>query len=199
MNDELIVQRLREAMAEESRRHRLDTGAAATALADRAAVGPRRRRDRVAIATALVGAAAAAGVYAVVSARHDVTPPAAASCGPVVRGPLPQWARAGFTPPDQPVPHVVSAGGQIVAILFVDLRVHPAAGTNNKILWSARDGGGTGPLVIRATLRGAGTGVTRTVDNGPGPSIIDLPAAGCWHLELGWGAHHDTLELAYAP
>lgn len=201
MNDEQTVQRLRAAMAEETRGHRLDPGAAATALADRPTVGARRRRDRIAVAAALVGAAAVAGGYAAVTAHHDhrVTPPAASSCGPVRNGSLPVWARAGFTPPDQTVPHVLSAGGRIVAILFVELRVHPAAGTNNKILWAARDGRGTGPLVIRASLAGIGPGVTRTVSGGPGPSIIDLPGAGCWHLDLTWGTNHDTIEIPYAP
>jgi len=39
---------------------------------------------------------------------------------------------------------------------------------------------------------------TRTVGDGPGPSIVDLPEAGCWKLDLTWGDHTDHLELAYA-
>jgi hypothetical protein len=37
---------------------------------------------------------------------------------------------------------------------------------------------------------------TRVVDGGPGPSIIDLPKPGCWHLALQWGDNSDTLNLA---
>lgn len=202
MTDQLTIERLREVMAEETRGHHLDvTAVTAAALAPPpAASRPHRRRDRVAVAAALTGAAVAASVYAAVSARHGRPHPAAsASCGPVQHGSLPAWARAGFTPPTQAVPHVVSTDATIVAVLFADLRVHQPAGTNNKILWTARDGGGTGPLVIRATLAGDGTTVTRTVAAGPGPSTVDLPAAGCWHMSLTWGSHHDTISIPYAP
>jgi hypothetical protein len=30
-----------------------------------------------------------------------------------------------------------------------------------------------------------------------GPSIIDLPKPGCWHLTLQWGENSDTLNLVY--
>jgi hypothetical protein len=35
------------------------------------------------------------------------------------------------------------------------------------------------------------------VGGGPGPSIIDLPQAGCWHLALKWSGHTDTMRLTY--
>ena len=42
--------------------------------------------------------------------------------------------------------------------------------------------------------------VTRVVDGRPGPSIIDLPKPGCWHLALQWGDNSDTLNLpAWLP
>jgi hypothetical protein len=31
----------------------------------------------------------------------------------------------------------------------------------------------------------------------PGPSYVNLPAAGCWSLSLSWSGHHDRLELRY--
>lgn len=114
--------------------------------------------------------------------------------------PLPAWARAGFTPPDQPVPHVLGDAGDMVAILWDThhpLEAPPAADENNKILWVARVGAADGPLEIRATL-GDRT-VRRTVAPAPGPSGIDLPAAGCWSLDLRWGDHEDHLVLGYAP
>jgi hypothetical protein len=32
---------------------------------------------------------------------------------------------------------------------------------------------------------------------GPGPSITDLPAPGCWTLRLSWSGHTDELKLRY--
>jgi hypothetical protein len=34
---------------------------------------------------------------------------------------------------------------------------------------------------------------------GPGPSIIDLPRAGCWRFTLHWARSVDELDLAYVP
>ena len=70
---------------------------------------------------------------------------------------------------------------------------------NNKILWVARIGAAEGPLQIRATLASTGQTVTRTLAAAPGPSTIDLPAAGCWSFDLRWGSHQDHLVLGYAP
>lgn len=116
--------------------------------------------------------------------------------------PLPAWARGGFTPPDQPVPYVLSDQGDVVAILWADhdpLVAPPVAGRNNKILWVPRVASPVGtPLQISATLTATGMTANRTVDGGLGPSTIDLPAPGCWSLDLTWGDHQDHLELAYA-
>jgi hypothetical protein len=78
------------------------------------------------------------------------------------------------------------------------LAVHQVAGINNKILWVARVGAVDGPLHIRARLEGTGQTVTETVAGAPGPSVIDLPSAGCWSFDLTWGDHHDHLALGYA-
>jgi hypothetical protein len=90
--------------------------------------------------------------------------------------------------------------GDIVAILWAEhdpLVVPPATDRNNKILWVARVSSG-GSLQIEARLTGSDESVTRTIDGGPGPSIIDLPAPGCWSFNLTWGEKHDNLELEYA-
>jgi hypothetical protein len=42
-----------------------------------------------------------------------------------------------------------------------------------------------------------GARVLRRVMGGPGPSIIDLLAAGCWRLTLRWSRAVDTLDLRY--
>jgi hypothetical protein len=115
--------------------------------------------------------------------------------------PLPVWARAGFQPPGQPMPHVMGARGSIVAILWAAkdaLRSPQLPDLSNKILWVSKlPVNPLSPLTIRATLAGTGQTVTRTVAGGPGPSGINLPAAGCWTLQLSWSGHTDQLRLRY--
>lgn len=125
---------------------------------------------------------------------------ARSGCGsPVDDGPLPAWASAGFSG-DTRVPHVLGDGGGIVGVLFGQpLTANRTDGKSNKILWVPRDGSaGPGDLVIDATLDGAGETARRSVEGGPGPSIIDLPRAGCWRLKLTWPGHTDTMDLSYA-
>jgi hypothetical protein len=116
---------------------------------------------------------------------------------------LPTWARAGFQPPTFPMPYVVGDRGDIVAILWADhdpLHAPPLAQPNNKILWVSKmiPRWPFTPLRIQATLEGTSQIVTRQVPGGPGPSIINLPAAGCWSLNLSWSGHHDHLTLRYS-
>ncbi len=134
----------------------------------------------------------------------------ALSCAAAVKvAPLPSWARAGFTPPDQPVPQVLGLHGDILGVVFGDpLRAPAVEGHGNKILWLARPvgeshatvvGGDQSPdLKIHATLNGSALAVDRQVVGGPGPSIIDMPAAGCWTFALTWSAHHDSLAVPYS-
>ncbi len=101
------------------------------------------------------------------------------------------------------MPHVMGAQGKIVAILWAlhdALHVPPLANRANKILWVSRlDVRPGGPLTIKATLNGTDRTATRVLPNGPGPSYVDLPAAGCWTLSLSWSGHRDQVELQYAP
>ncbi len=138
-----------------------------------------------------------------VDATSRSTPPTLTACrldyAPKV---LPEWARAGFTPPTQLVPYVLGDRGDLAAIVWAShhpLVAPPAAAKNNKILWVARVGAAEGPLRIRATLASTGQTVARTVGAAPGPSTIDLPAAGCWSFDLRWGSHRDHLVLGFAP
>ena len=113
---------------------------------------------------------------------------------------LPTWARAGFTPSDMAVPHVMGASGNIVAILWSPkdaLHAPPLPNPNNKILWVSRVDG-PGPLVIQATLAGSTRTASVSLPDGPGPSYVNLPAPGCWTLHLSWGGGHtDRLMLRY--
>ena len=72
----------------------------------------------------------------------------------------------------------------------------PSADHNNKILWAAKVGA-EGDFWIDARLTGSDLRVRRDVGPAPGPSIVDLPAAGCWQLDLHWGYYTDRINLRY--
>lgn len=213
MTDDDVVAVLRRAMADETRGHRLDEAVVRAAL-DTA--GPARRRAPrwrgVAAGAAASVAVAGVAVGVALAAHRDAAGPAAPAAQevtctstPVVDAALPVWARDGSTDPSGAGPHVTGTGGRIVAVLFTQpLRVHQAPGRFNKVLWVARGAGRSGPsagaaLVVRAQLLGAGRTVTRRFADGPGPSILDLPAPGCWRLTLTWSGRTDHLALRYRP
>jgi hypothetical protein len=126
----------------------------------------------------------------------------AADCGSAVStGALPTWARAGFSDDGSGVPHVLGRGGAIVAVLFGGtLSAPPAPDRSNKILWVPRTVAAAGdPLRITARLDGTTEAVSREVAGGPGPSIIDLPRPGCWHLGLAWSGNTEAMDLTYRP
>jgi hypothetical protein len=123
----------------------------------------------------------------------------------VTTGPLPTWARDGFTPPDQAVPHVLGDKGEIVGVVLGQpLHAPPQPGRSNKVLWVARPGPtakagdslGT-ELMLTARLNGVGTVATTSLAGGPGPSVVDLPAPGCWTVTLTWSGRTDTVALPY--
>ena len=61
--------------------------------------------------------------------------------------------------------------------------------------------GGTRFRISAQLMSGAtpiGAPVTRRLTGGPGPSIVDLPAPGCWRLTLRWSRSVDSLDLRYA-
>lgn len=124
---------------------------------------------------------------------------AATGCGnAVTRAPLPTWARAGFTPPDQTTSYVQGARGDIIGILFAHpLRSPQQDGQQNKILWLSRVGTGSGPLKIEASLMNADVEVVRYVQDGPHQSVIDMPMAGCWRFDLTWWGQSDQLYVRY--
>lgn len=120
------------------------------------------------------------------------------TCPDPINVPLPTWGRAGWTPPTQPVPHLVGINRAIVAVPFGwPLRdpAHLPRDHANKILWVAK--AGWGPLHIVATEQATGETVTKELPNGPGPSIVDMPRAGCWRFTLSWGDQRDEMLIRY--
>jgi len=127
------------------------------------------------------------------------TDDAVLSCdGAVVTSALPDWARAGFTPADQAVPHVTGQGGDIVGVVFGDpLLAPPGTDHANKILWVSRVGVPNPGLSISARLGGSDVTEQRYLPDGPGPSYVDMPTSGCWTFPLEWAGHTDPLAVPY--
>ena len=204
-NDDDTIRALRTAMAIETRGHHLTPEVAATVLS-RIDPEPRSRRRRLrlyaAVATTVIVVAAIAVIYSLAASTTKPArrvAPAGTSCAhAVITSVLPSWARAGFTPDAYLQPHVTGTQDEIIGVLFANpLRSPPANGQQNKILWVAKDHG-AGSLKITARLAGSSRVVTRIVADGPGPSIIDMPAPGCWQLTLTWSGHRDTVSLPYS-
>jgi hypothetical protein len=118
-----------------------------------------------------------------------------------IDGPLPVWARSGFHPPGTPIGHVMGLRGDIVAILWggpeSSLYAPPLPDVRNKVLWVSRLADKLGAaLTIEARLNGTHrTAVVVLPD--VGPSYVNLPAPGCWTLDLSWSGHGDQVELWY--
>jgi hypothetical protein len=170
---------------------------------------PRLIASRVVSLCVALGAAALAplALPAVALATSARTSPATSPCRSDVRyGPLPTWARSGFSPPDQPISYVLGARGDIVAILWArhDPLLSPALpNRRNKILWVSRLDGRVGSnLQIRARRMvgpvPVGPVQTREVVGGPGPAGINMPAPGCWVFKLSWSGHTDSVALEYS-
>ena len=162
------------------------------------------------IAAAAVTACSAASVSAAPPHKgRGALPPA--SAGPVtaagclarrIDGPLPVWARGGFHPPGVSIGHVMGVRRNIVAILWggPTTSLYAPRGGANKILWVARlplPVMSPSPMTIRATLNGTHLVATRELPTGPGPSEVNLPAPGCWTLNLSWAGLQDQVDLWY--
>ena len=117
---------------------------------------------------------------------------------------IPPWARTGFSDPKPKMPYELGNAGNIAAIVWgFPLLSPPPRSHNNKILWVSRITTQPGSDLRIAAQRMQGTHplgvpVSRTVMGGPGPSIINLPASGCWRLTLRWSGRVDSLDLDYA-
>jgi hypothetical protein len=156
-----------------------------------------------AAAAVLIPVLLMAGCTAKPTAREAPTeaPKETPKCGEtILTDALPEWARTGFSGDGSGNPHVFGKSGDILAVIFgAPLKAPPATDHNNKILWVSRPPATeAGDLKISAKLDGTGETAERTVTGGPGPSIVDLPKAGCWRLTLQWWGHTDTMDLTYS-
>jgi hypothetical protein len=177
--------------------------------------GARARRGRRVLAAAAAVVVAAGATFAAYRLPHEAGAPEAGHAGDPSAGPrcavddgvIPVWARTGFSEPRPRVPHVLGDRGRIVAIFFGPaLYAPPDDEVSNKVLWvtapsdEAAVPDDSSALVVDARLVGTDRTARRVLENGPGPSYLDLPAAGCWSLDLRWGSRdvdHDTMRLAY--
>ena len=98
----------------------------------------------------------------------------------------------------------VSSQGNVVAVVFTPpLTVSRAdQATTNKILWVMRTPRNGDQLRIDATLPGSSRrfSTTQPPDSGPGniyPTMVNVPAPGCWHMSLSWNGNTDTVDLFY--
>jgi hypothetical protein len=155
----------------------------------------------------IVGAPLTGAITAVVLAGcggGGPPPSRISACASQVKaGVLPHWARGGFSDPKPRMPYEVGRAGDIAAIVWgFPLLSPPPRAHNNKILWVSRVTlqPGSDLRIAAQRMHGThplGTPVSRTVTGGPGPSIIDLPASGCWRLTLRWSGRVDSLDLDY--
>lgn len=171
----------------------------------------RRGRRQVAVLLSAVAVLALVGTAAVAVDRLRAPGPTVAAAPPAgcpapTVGPLPEWARTGFSGPDPVMPFVYSRDGGMVAILFGDpLTAPPPTDRSNKILWVFRplsEGSYVIPgdsFVVEARLEGSDLRVRRELGLAPGPSALDLPEPGCWQLDLHWGSYTDRVSLRYVP
>jgi len=122
---------------------------------------------------------------------------------PIQRAALPEWT-ASANPPD--LPFVMSVEENLVGVLFANpLRAGEPDpnGPSNKILWIAREPRDGMPLELVLTpLEGAGDPVTVTqpANSSPGeiyPSIVTVPAPGCWAVTASWNENTATLALPF--
>jgi hypothetical protein len=155
-----------------------------------------------------VGAMSAAALWALVLAGRGASGPpptrVSACASRVKTDVLPKWARGGFSDRKPRMPYELGRAGNIAALAWGFPLLSPPPRTHtNKILWVSRVTTQPGSNLRIAAQRMQGTrpvgaAVSRRVPGGPGPSIVNLPASGCWRMTLRWSGRVDSLDLDYA-
>jgi hypothetical protein len=118
----------------------------------------------------------------------------------------PAWAQGGWTHTKGTpwgVPWALGTQGNTVAYVFATQLVAGVSprtdGTNNKILWESKDNPSGAGVVVEGRPQGQSQPVV-TVEGGP--SIVDVPTAGCWTFRLTWtakGQQSSTINLEVLP
>ena len=134
----------------------------------------------------------------------------AGGCGDtrVYRGAPPTWTASAFGSSSpgfaNVLPYAVAEHGNAAGFIFgYPLRAGAPSNRRNKILWIVRLPRNGSELTIRGTpLDGVRPVITVSspANSSPGeiyPSIVNVPAAGCWRMTLHWAGHTDALDLAY--
>jgi hypothetical protein len=174
--------------------------------------GRRMRAQRVAVSGFAVTLLVALGAIALLNGlpNNDKAQPPAASVTtlPVCdtlnsRAPVPAWAESAHPP--AALPRALSADGNVLVVNFADpLVAGDPTDRQNKILWIVRLPRGGQPLEITATLPGSderAVHVSVPANSSPGeiyPSVVNVPAPGCWHFALTWNGHHSSANVGYA-
>ncbi len=118
----------------------------------------------------------------------------------------PAWAQGGWTVDkgaSWPVPWALGTQDNTVAYVFANQLVAGTSprrdGSQNKILWEARDS----PSGANITVVGHPMGKSQpTFTIVGGPSITDVPTPGCWVFQLSWdlnGRQTSTINLDVLP
>ncbi|TMF71513.1 MAG: hypothetical protein E6H82_14825 [Chloroflexi bacterium] len=116
----------------------------------------------------------------------------------------PVWAQSGWSVAKGapwPVPWASGTNGDAVAYVFATQLVAGSSprvdGSSNKVLWLAKDSSAA------ANVSGHPLGKSQPVVTiAGGPSITDVPTAGCWTFRLTWGSsgqHSSTINLEVLP
>jgi hypothetical protein len=118
----------------------------------------------------------------------------------------PQWAQGGWTRGNGPwpVPWAFGTHGDAIAYLFAGRLVaggSPRAdGSNNKVLWEVKDSPSGANVMVEGRPLGEYQPVVTIAG---GPSITDVPTAGCWTFRLVWAssgyAHSSIINLEALP
>ena len=145
----------------------------------------------VAVAVLLAAAACTPAQSAHVSSSPIATHTFAGGCAGTVLTDAepPLWAQAGFNPAGGApwsVPWALGTGGDAVAFLYARQLVAGSSprvdGTNNKVLWVAK--GSPSNFMVEGIPPGA---TQAAITLNVGPSIVDVPSAGCWKFLVTQG------------
>jgi hypothetical protein len=118
----------------------------------------------------------------------------------------PVWAQDGWSVSKGaawPVRWAFGTDSETLAYVFATQLVaggSPRAnGTNNKVLWEVKDSPSRGVVLVEGHPLGRSQPVVTVAG---GPTITDVPTAGCWTFRLSWGTNaqnSSTINLDVLP